>query len=567
MTEMILPGTYIEVRPEALIAPGAITVGNIGVVGTASKGSLDTPVLLGSYAEAQQHFYAYDSFIDPDTGKTRVNSLTLLRAIELLFGFGATTVYAQRVAASGAAKAATYTVASSSGDCVTLTASSEGTWANEGLAINVAAAQDDAYVEHEKHKGSETPPTLLHKPKQSARNRVTLHVDATGTDHPLQVGYDGGAAPTPGQVQIDRASGKLTFGDAVAPADSIDVSYVVDAAQAVLVTLRLDRQQALYTVVDGNDLAAQLKGSAWVSAAPAANAKELPKKLPDPPPGQLPIFAAFKGGSNGEAAAASDYNSGLDKLLDQPVQIVVAAGQDDSFGNDLDRHCQKASTDAVKRDRIGVVGPKAADPNNTDAYFDAVIGHNLSSDRIIFTAPGILTADSASGRNATLPGAYTAAAFAGFLSSLPAHVSSTNKVLDADDVEIAFDNAHLTQLVENRVLALEKRQGIHVVKGITTDPGAFRQITTRRIVDYAKYGIRSAADPYIGLLNNDRVRGALRATLNGFLTGMINDEMLESYELNVTATRAEEIQGIVNVTMTLQPVFSIDFIKVTMFLQ
>ena len=36
MAEMILPGTYIEVRPEGLIAPGQITVGNIGVVGTAA---------------------------------------------------------------------------------------------------------------------------------------------------------------------------------------------------------------------------------------------------------------------------------------------------------------------------------------------------------------------------------------------------------------------------------------------------------------------------------------------------------------------------------------------------
>jgi hypothetical protein len=86
-------------------------------------------------------------------------------------------------------------------------------------------------------------------------------------------------------------------------------------------------------------------------------------------------------------------------------------------------------------------------------------------------------------------------------------------------------------------------------------------------VDYAKFGVRSAATPYIGLLNNDRVRGALRATLNSFLKGMVDDEMLVSYQLNVTATRDEEIKGIVQVTMTLQPVFSIDFIKVTMFLQ
>ena len=74
-------------------------------------------------------------------------------------------------------------------------------------------------------------------------------------------------------------------------------------------------------------------------------------------------------------------------------------------------------------------------------------------------------------------------------------------------------------------------------------------------------------DRYIGLLNNERVRSALAATLRSFLAGMVQDEMLESYDVSVTATRAEEIRGIVNVTMTLRPVFSIDFIQVTMFLQ
>jgi hypothetical protein len=48
---------------------------------------------------------------------------------------------------------------------------------------------------------------------------------------------------------------------------------------------------------------------------------------------------------------------------------------------------------------------------------------------------------------------------------------------------------------------------------------------------------------------------------------MVDDEMLISYELDVTATREEERQGIARVTMVLRPTFSIDFIKVTMFLE
>jgi hypothetical protein len=106
-----------------------------------------------------------------------------------------------------------------------------------------------------------------------------------------------------------------------------------------------------------------------------------------------------------------------------------------------------------------------------------------------------------------------------------------------------------------------------VVKGITTDDGAFRQISVRRTVDYAKAGVRIGSNPYIGRLNNSRVRAALKATLDGFLSGMVLDEMLTGYTLDVSATRAQEINGQAIVTMTLQPTFSIDFVKVIMNLQ
>ncbi len=114
---------------------------------------------------------------------------------------------------------------------------------------------------------------------------------------------------------------------------------------------------------------------------------------------------------------------------------------------------------------------------------------------------------------------------------------------------------------------MEKRSGFRIVKGITTATNsAWHQITTRRIVDYATYGVRSGCNPYIGKLNNTRVRGAMKATIDAFLTRMVEAESLVSYELDVTATRAQEIAGEAIVTMTIRPTFSIDFIMVTMYL-
>src|ERR1700682_747247 len=176
MAELILPGVYIDVRPEGLIVPGQITVGNLGVVGTASKGETGKAVLVSSYADARQRFGPYDSFLDPsDPTKPRSNSLTLVRALEQAFAFGATTVFAVRVAGAGgdAPAAAEFKLKAAANDCVTLTAKTPGEWAND-LSVNVFKADENAFIEDEKVNIAGTPMKVQHhKVVNSSRNRVT----------------------------------------------------------------------------------------------------------------------------------------------------------------------------------------------------------------------------------------------------------------------------------------------------------------------------------------------------------------------------------------------------------
>ncbi|KIH77065.1 Phage tail sheath protein [Geoalkalibacter ferrihydriticus] len=558
MTEMILPGVYTEVRPEGLITPGRVTVGNLGVVGTANKGPVGSPVLLGSYAEARQTFGPYDPWIDGAN-----DELTLVRALEQAFAHGATTVFAVRVASAAAAQA-TYTLASAGGPNVRLNAKTAGTWGND-LKVNVWDADENAFIENEEHSGGGAISLGRIPVVKSARNRLRLFTDADGLTRSLKILYDDDPGPPgPGEVQIDRATGDLTLGGpAPGAADRLTASYLVDKASAVKVSLTLGDLKETYITVDGNDLAADVNRlSAWVAAEALANASETPALS-----SAVDAFSAFgtganTAGNNGESGA--NFQSGLDVLLNEDAHIIVAAGQDHGFADELDAHCQNASSDAIRKDRIAVVG------SGVGADLDAIRGHNVASDRVIFVAPGIKVTDTAATPpvEATLPGAYAAAAVAGLLASFSAHISLTNKTVRVGGLERKFTAAELTQLVQARVLTLEQRQGLRIVKAITTSTNtAWHQITTRRIVDYAKFGVRSAANPYIGLLNNERVRGAMRTTINSFLTEMVNDEMLISYELEVSATREEERQGIARVTLVLRPTFSIDFIKVTMFLE
>jgi len=146
-------------------------------------------------------------------------------------------------------------------------------------------------------------------------------------------------------------------------------------------------------------------------------------------------------------------------------------------------------------------------------------------------------------------------------------VSLTNKDVAVDGLTTIYTRAQQKQLLLNRIMTLHRNLGYRALRGITTDTGPFQQISVRRIVDFAKAGVRIGSNPYIGRLNNARVRSALKATLDGFLSQMVFDEMLVNYELEVEASRAQEIAGVAAVIMTLRPTFSIDFIRVTMNLE
>jgi hypothetical protein len=577
VSEMILPGTYIDVLAEGLIAPGQVTVGNLGVLGTAAKGPAGVPTLLSNYNDAVAIFGSYDSFLDPaDPTKRRADSLTLVRALEIAFQQGASTVYAVRVGNSDLANphhlaVATAPLNSASGPCVTLQANSQGTWANAMTVTVTAPGSADVLTVEEtttltQSQATAKEITLKHNATQSPRNRVLITMLDGTVETPAIVT----TAPAPGQVQI--AGNQLKLGDALAVGCIVTVSYAVDPAAFVNVTVTLGTTKEQYLVADGDALvtAVNVTGpSALVTATPGANSGEHPATGEN---------VRFAGGWNGENQVSYSGAAGLDTLLDVDAHIIVAAGQaNTTSGAALDAHCQLASTDVHKRDRIAIVGSDFAKQGTAQlqaqdiiTYVDKLIGNTVSSDRVVFVAPGILATSSAqgeSGQTVLLPGAYTAAVIAGMLAALPPHISLTNKPVAVQDLEVAFNNAQLTELVQNGVTAVEKSPGIHVLRGQTTQvSGAFREITTRRIVDYAKYGVRSAAASYIGLLNNDRVRAALRATINSFLKQMLDGEMLVGYTLDVTATRDQQIAGIAQVTMTLQPVFSINFIHVTMIL-
>ncbi|NCS50052.1 MAG: phage tail protein [Microcystis aeruginosa BK11-02] len=332
----------------------------------------------------------------------------------------------------------------------------------------------------------------------------------------------------------------------------IKISDADSPANSKKVELTYQNTKETYIISKSSDLEQQVnnqtKGSTLVTAtlAKGSSSEALPKNTDD-------SGEKFTLGSDGQP----DYKNSLAQLENELVNLVLLAGQDVTNSEMVTALLGHINTTAtIKRERIGIIGSGTSDD------LDAIARHTLDSDRLILVAPGLQISPQVK-----LSGAYTAAAVAGLLASLPVQASPTNKPLTIPGLSKEFSTSQLEKLVGNRVLAIQKQEGFRVVKGITTATNsAWHQITTRRIVDFAIYGVRSACNPYIGKLNNERVRGAMKATLDAFLTRMVQDEALISYELTVTANRAQEIAGEAIVTMTLRPTFSIDFIKVTMYL-
>ncbi len=546
ITEMIIPGTYIDVRAEGLIGVGGIATGNLGIVGTANKGMVDSVALLSSFAEAREVFGEYDAWVDGDS-----NELTLVRALQQAFANGASTAYAVRTA-KNSASAAARTLVDGTGDVVTLTAKTKGSWGHR-IYVKAKTASQNGYVENRSQNVTADPLQPLHANiADSPRNAVKLTRGDTGQTFRLKLATTGSAAK--GKVHVDSVTGTMTFhaDDLPVNTDSILASYEVLQTACRDIEISYINVKENYTVVDATDLKRDIDKASVLVIGSIATGSDL--RLPDVMTDALPL----EGGANGETAGTSQYTLSLEQLDTEPVNLVVLAGLKFSdAAAALAAHAEK--TENTGKERLTFVG---ADEDSASAV--AANADGVADDRVILTAPGIKAIDLIGGGEVKLPPAYTAAAVAGLVASLAVHVSPTNKTLKIPGITTDYNDGKIKNLLNNRVLVIEKKAGYRVVKGITTDTGAFKQISIRRIVDYAKEGVRRATLPYIGKLNNARVRGAMYGTLNGFLSQMLLDEQLTDFQLEVTATRAQEIAGVALVTLYLKPTFSIDYVKVIM---
>ena len=355
------------------------------------------------------------------------------------------------------------------------------------------------------------------------RNREVVRLTAKESDAPIDIKVMKGASDNTVRIEILRDQQKSE------EYESVDMNPA----------------NTFYLVKILND------SSKWVTAE-SIPAEPTPEFNPTPQEVKIEPSALLAPGKD-------DYDHALEALeLETEIDVVYACDNPDpEIHAAVNAHCENMSLGKEPKPlgpRIGV-GTVGKDESVEDIIRRV---ETLSSDRFVLVAPhGV------------------AGAVAGLLSKLNYFESPTFKTLTGiADIEERYTPSQQMKLLSNGILPVDavKGRGIIVVKGITTSK---EQISVMRVSDHAMRSIKNVADMFIGNLNNERNRMALRERIIESMIGMEKegaivpsvDNTKPAYLVDVYSSQADFSQGIVRIDSAVRPVRAMDYIYATLNVQ
>ncbi len=277
----------------------------------------------------------------------------------------------------------------------------------------------------------------------------------------------------------------------------------------------------------------------------------------------------FGGGTN---PTDKHYEAGLTALEKVPdVDIIVPSIQYPQPGSftepefkasqnifaAVNSHCKIASDRANNCIGFGSVSREEG-LDGDDTISSSRRTETFASDRFVITAPhGVV------------------GAVAGLVVSLPVLQSPTFKAISGiATLERDFSPTDLRTLLKANIVPLDAKKGLGliVIRGLTTDGD---QISVRRVADFAVRNVKNIAEKFIGKLNTQEGRDALKQKIFEFLQQMEKDNAIipstngkePAFKIDVYSSQADFALGIVRVDIAVRPVRAIDFIFVTILVQ
>ena len=153
----------------------------------------------------------------------------------------------------------------------------------------------------------------------------------------------------------------------------------------------------------------------------------------------------------------------------------------------------------------------------------------------------------------------SAAAFAGYVSTLDVQSAPTNKAVGySQGLKFKYSNAQLERLTANRLVTYKyKGNGttVAIVDAMTcAAPGSdYERLSSMRAVRVIANDIRTVADPFLGQPNTVQQRNALSALIDKKLGQHKEAGTIQDYSFNVVATVYDELVGQAKIELTLVP--------------
>jgi hypothetical protein len=153
-----------------------------------------------------------------------------------------------------------------------------------------------------------------------------------------------------------------------------------------------------------------------------------------------------------------------------------------------------------------------------------------------------------------------AAAYAGFVSTLPIESAPTNKVLPSVGLNFNLNISKTNELAGKRYIALtSKLKGVVIADAPTAarPDSDYRRLSTNRIVKAAVDAVRAVSEPYLGEGLSGARMAALDTAQEQILTKLQKAGILKRYDKRLSATPDQAVLGQGTVELTLVPAFEL----------
>lgn len=149
-----------------------------------------------------------------------------------------------------------------------------------------------------------------------------------------------------------------------------------------------------------------------------------------------------------------------------------------------------------------------------------------------------------------------AAGYAGMVSALPIERSSTNQPINVGDISFELSNYQLGRLNTKGIVCCKNTTtgGVVVVDGITQAPrtSAYRRLSTSKTINAVDRVLRTAIEPYIGLVDSLSTRNSLNTAIKSALNSLV-DVIINDFKFKISTDASGGNLGVIRIDYVIVP--------------